>query len=229
MIISAHQPSYLPWLGYLDKIIKSDVFVFLDSVQFEKNSFINRNLVKSREGPIWLSIPALIKGHTSSTLEHTLIDRKQNWRRKHLNAIFLNYKKAPRFEVCYPKLEALYRADFELLSDVCYYQLLFWLREFNVRTKVVRSRELEIVSRKSDLIFDLCRAFGADHYLAGMMGRNYLKTEYFAEAGITVEFQSFQHPVYPQLFGDFVPNLGILDLWMNAPDFESVAKKGNNP
>src|SRR5690606_36019799 len=113
--------------------------------QYEKNSFTNRNQLKSSQGAFWLTIPVQTKGHTSSTLTETKIDTRQKWQKKHLNSIYLNYKKAPRFEKNYSKLENLFQAEFENLSDLCFYQLLFWLKEFSVSTQIVRSKDLDIV------------------------------------------------------------------------------------
>ena len=94
MILSAHQPAYLPWLGYFDKIARADVFVYLDTVQFEKNSFINRNQIKTPQGAQWLTIPVRTKGHMSASLRTTEIDDSQKWRSKHIKSIETNYRKA---------------------------------------------------------------------------------------------------------------------------------------
>lgn len=225
MNLSVHQPAYLPWLGYFDKIIKSDVFVFLDSVQFEKNSFTNRNKIKTPQGAIWLTIPVKTKGHIGNTLADIEIDNIQNWQKKHLNTIFMSYKKAPRFGECYSKLENLYQQQYQLLSELCWNQLLFWLREFGCKTEVVRSTTLLIDAKKSDLILELCRHFNADHYISGVLGKNYLKEEDFLNNGIMVSYQDYQHPVYPQLWGDFLPYMSILDFWMNTNDFNLISER----
>lgn len=222
MILTAHQPAYLPWLGYWDKLIRSDVFIFLDSVQYEANSFINRNKIKTANGPIWLTIPVKTKGHLSSTLQETQIDHSRNWKKKHLNSIFLSYKKAPRFDLCYSKLEQLYQIDCELLADWCFEQLQFWLKELQIQRSIVRSQTLPLESQKSQLILDLCQQFGASHYISGALGQDYLEVEQFQAAGIAVEFQHYQHPIYPQLHGAFLPYMGIIDLWMNTDNFSII-------
>jgi len=223
MILSAHQPAYLPWLGYFDKLARSDVFVYLDTVQYEKNSFTNRNRIKTPQGNQWLTVPVKTKGHTSSTLTETEIDNSQDWRGKHLRAIQLNYRKALRFAQCYPKLEALYMEEFLLLSELCYRHLGFWLGELGIERRIVRSSTLSITSRKSDLVFDLCRHFGANHYLSGALGRDYLDEPKFAAAGIHVEYQAYSHPVYPQLYGGFSPYMGVIDYWMNVDDSSLIS------
>lgn len=224
MILSAHQPAYLPWLGYFDKLLRSDVFVFLDNVQYEKNSFINRNRIKTPQGPIWLTVPVKTKGHTHSTLRDTEIDHSQNWKAKHLNAIRLNYSKAPRFADSFPKLQALYEEEDCLLADMCFRHLQFWLKELGAKKTVVRASTLDIDSKKSDLVYDLCRHFRADHYISGALGRDYLEEEKFAEGGIRIEYQSYRHPAYAQLHGDFLPGMGIVDLWMNTDRFGLICK-----
>ena len=127
MIISIHQPAYLPWLGYFDKIIHSDVFVYLDTVQLEKNSYSYRNKIRTPQGSTWLTIPLKMRGHTSSTIKDVLIDNSQQWKKKHLKCIYYNYKKSPYFDELYSKLEVLYEDEYELFSDLAYNHLLFWI------------------------------------------------------------------------------------------------------
>ncbi|MBC7949310.1 MAG: WbqC family protein [Chitinophagaceae bacterium] len=224
MILSAHQPAYLPWLGYFDKIINSNIFVYLDSVQFEKNSFTNRNRIKTPQGATWLTVPVKIKGHIGKTLMEIEIDNSQDWRKKHLNTIFMNYKKVPRFEACYEKLEKLYQNRNPLLTELCWDQLLFWMNELGISTQIVRSSCLPIDAKKSDLVLELCRYHKADHYISGILGRNYLQVEDFARDNIAVTFQEYKHPVYPQVWGDFLPYMSILDFWMNTCEYILVTE-----
>ena len=216
MILSAHQPAYLPWMGYFDKITRADVFVYLDTVQFEKNSFINRNQIKTPQGSLWLTIPVKTKGHTSGSLRTTQIDDSQPWRTKHLKSIEMNYRKAARFDECFPKIEALLTIPESNLANFCFHQLRFWLEELGIGTRVVRSSELLIAGAKSNLVLDLCKEFGAQRYLSGALGRNYLDEEEFGKVGIAIDYQRYEPSGYPQLWGDFVPNLGILDWWINS-------------
>jgi len=219
MILTAHQPAYLPWLGYFDKIIRSDIYVFLDSVQYEVRSFINRNKIKSSSGGFWLTVPVKARGHREIALKDIEIDNEQNWKQKHLHSIYLNYKKAPRFAKCYAKLEVIYQKDFQYLADLCLEHLIFWLKELGVEKTIVRSSQLPINSKKSNLILDLCNYFNAKHYISGTLGKNYLKEEEFQRAGVFLEYQNYQHPVYPQLWGEFLPYMSIVDFWMNTDQY----------
>ena len=214
--LSAHQPAYLPWLGYFDKIARADVFVFLDTVQFERNSFINRNRIKGPGGAQWLTIPIKQKGHLQSTLAETEMDDAQPWRDKHLRAIAMNYAKAPDFRAKFARLEPLYRMPGSNLAEFCWSQLRFWMGELGIATRLERGGGLPPMGRKSDLVLDLCRYFEADHYLSGALGRDYLDEAAFSAAGVSVEYQSFEPWRYPQLHGEFTPGLSVLDWWMNS-------------
>lgn len=217
MLLSAHQPAYLPWLGYFEKIAKADVYVFLDTTQYEKNGFINRNRIKTPQGPLWLTIPVKTKNHIQGSLRATYIDDSQQWRAKHLKSIELNYRKAARFEERFPRIENLIQWRESNLAEYCFHHLQFWLDELAIDTKIIRSSDLPIVSAKSNLVLDLCCHFGANHYLSGSLGRNYLVEEDFERAGIQIEYQNFVPLPYSQLWGGFTPYLSVLDWWMNEP------------
>lgn len=222
MIMSAHQPAYLPWLGYIDKIKRSDLFIFLDTVQYEKNSFTNRNKIKTANGPVWLSVPVIKTNHFDKIMSEMMIDKNYNWRKKHLNAIFFAYKKSPNFEELYPELEKLYEQEYDNLVNLTWEHLHFWLDLLGIHTKIIKSSSLTVSSKKSDLVFDLCQTVNADYYISGAMGKNYLDTDKFSSSGIHVEFQEYKHPEYPQLYGEFIPNMGIVDFAMNTSDYSII-------
>lgn len=114
------------------------------------------------------------------------------------------------------RLDVLVKSPESSLTELCWQQLQFWLAEFEIKTQVVRSSELPVDSKKSDLVLGLCKHFSADHYLSGALGKDYLDEDAFAAAGIEIEYQDFQHPVYPQLWGNFEPCMCIVDYWMNC-------------
>lgn len=220
MIVSIHQPAYLPWLGYFARIAASDVFVYFDSVQFEKNSFTNRNRIKTADGPIWLTVPVLQRGHLDKRLTDIEIVWHQDWRNKHLRSIEQSYRKAPRFDECFPQLVDLYQPKDHLLAELCYRHLRFWLRELDITTRVVRASELNVTGQNSDLVLALCRQLGATTYLSGPLGRSYIKEDEFAAANISLTYQEFKHPQYPQLYGPFLPAMAVLDYWFNCGDMK---------
>ena len=128
----------------------------------------------------------------------------------------MNYRKAPYFAECYPKIERLLTIPTSGIAELCMQHLEFWVEEFGIDTKIVRSSELDISSKKSDLVLDLCKHFSGEQYLSGSLGKGYLDENEFAKAGITIEYQEFKHPVYPQRWGNFEPFMGIVDYWMNC-------------
>lgn len=224
MIVSIHQPAYLPWLGYFDKIRKADLFIYLDTVQFQKNSFQNRNKIRTKSGPIWLTVPMETSGKLYTTpLSDMAIDPRQNWQSKHLAAIKMNYSRASQFERILPMIEPFYQRPWDRLSPLCWEMMLEFNRQLNIGTRIVKASEMDgIAGGKSDLVLNLCRAAGATTYLSGSLGRDYLNLDDFTAAGIDVVFQDYVHPTYVQQYKGFEPFLGIIDLLFNSEEPGSV-------
>jgi hypothetical protein len=174
MIVSIHQPAYLPWLGYIHKINLADTFIFFDTTQFEKNSFINRNKIKTPNGPIWLTIPVKLKNHFEKEIRQ-IETANQDWREKHWQAIEMNYKKAKYWEQYADELGKLYQKEYNNIADLCYGQLILFLSWLNVKTKIIRSSELEPrQSKKLNLVLGILEEVKADSYVSGALGRDYI-------------------------------------------------------
>ncbi len=220
MIVSIHQPAYLPWMGYLDKIASSDVHVFLDNVQLERPSFTYRNRIKTPQGPLWLTIPLHTRGHLDSHLGETLIAENSDWRSKHLKTIAQYYGKAPCFSQRFPPLREWYERSRGIsgLAELCFSQLNFWLEEFSIGTPIVRASNMNASGHKSDLVLALCQELEATIYISGAQGRAYLQESSFSATGITIVYQNYAPPTYPQLYGDFLPAMSIVDYWFNNPN-----------
>lgn len=217
MIISIHQPAYLPWLGYFHKIFLSDIFVFFDTTQFEKNSFINRNRIKTPPGSTWLTVPVGLKNHLTKEIREIEIVVDQKWRARHWKAIELNYKKAKYWDVYSKELEKLYQEEYGKISDLCYDQLLLFLDWLEITTKIIKSSDLKpFNTKKLQLVLDICRDLGATSYVSGQLGRDYIDNNKFHDGGIKLYFQDYHHPEYEQLWGnEFLPYMCILDLVFN--------------
>ncbi len=216
MIVSIHQPAYLPWLGYFDKIARADLFIWLDNVQFQKNSFQNRNKILTKDGPSWLTVPVRTSGVLYETpLKDAEIDNSRNWRAKHVSSIRMNYNKAMRFSDCFPALAGFYEREWQTLDRLCWEMLDYFNTLLGVTTPIRRASDMSADGSKSDLVLDLCKKAGATTYLSGALGRDYLDLPSFAAAGIAVEFQDYKHPPYRQAYPGFVPNLAVIDLIMN--------------
>jgi hypothetical protein len=215
MILTAHQPAYLPWLGYYHKVALADVFAILDSVQYEKNSYINRNRIKTSNGETWLTIPVEMKGHLERTIRDVRIDSQPNWRKKHWNSLLLNYRKAACFNRYADFFEHYYRMETCSLSEFIEISGAFLLKELNIAPRILKLSEMAIESKKQELIIDLCKTTGANVFVFGPLGRNYATADMFEKNGISIYFQEYSHPSYAQLWGDFAQYMSIVDPLFN--------------
>ena len=216
-LFTAHQPAYLPWLGYLHKLAVADEMVVLDNVQYEKNSFINRNKIKGSNGLIWLTIPILNSGHIDKTIKEMKLDNK-GWKDNHWKNIYYNYKKAPYFNKYADYFEDFYKKDWEYLIEVTNEQLSFFTKLLGIKTNIIYQSDIGVNSKKQNLILDLCNDRNRDNFIFGSNGKDYADLNYFKKHDIQVYFQEYKHPQsYPQLYGSFEPNMAIIDLLFNVP------------
>jgi hypothetical protein len=217
MIVAIHQPNFIPWLGYFYKIAHADVFVFLDSAQFTRNSYINRNRIKTQSGPQWLTVPVRTTGRFGQSILEVKMAWESDWRQKHMNALTTNYGRAPFFPQVLALLERSYSvvgsgsglAEFNisLIEAVCAY--------LDIKREFVRASNLALEGQSTDLLVRICQELGATTYLAGGGAVNYQDDAMFKAAGVEVEYSDFKRQPYPQLWGDFLPNLSIVDALMN--------------
>lgn len=214
MIVTIHQPQFLPWLGYFDKIRRADVFVSLDTVQFKKNEFQNRNRIKTAQGWQWLTVP--VRHRHPQALRDVEINSTNAWQHKLVHAIRTNYTKSPYYDEHGAALEALLERDWHLLAPLNLATVRFLLERFGIRTPVREAAEIGASDHPTQRLVDICSHLGAEVYLSGAGGQSYLELERFEEAGIRVEFQDFTHPEYPQLYGAFEPYMSAIDLLLNA-------------
>jgi hypothetical protein len=216
MKVGILQPGYLPWLGFFEQVHRCDIFVFYDDVQFDKNSWRNRNRIKTPDGPLWLTVPVSHHGHTSQTLLETKIAEKERWSRKHLNSLKTYYGKAPYWDRYSEGLTEIYGHEWALLVDLDIALTRYLLQELGIATRTLRSSELGIPGDKTDRLVSICSALKAHTFYEGAAGRDYIETEEFDRAGIALEYQDYQHPIYPQLYGEFIPYLSVIDLMFNC-------------
>jgi len=218
-VVCIHQPCYYPWLGLLDKIARSDVFVVLDNVQINKRAFQHRTMIRTAGGWQWLTVPVSSKGHQVDRLllKDVRIDTDRGFRRKHHAAFLHNYRKAPFWEDHEPFFRETYECrEWEFLLDLDMATLRHTLDRLGLEREVVLASELGARGAKSGLILEICRAVGARAYLSGTGAREYLDEASFEKAGIPVLYQEFTHPVYPQVQGGFVEGMGGIDLLLNC-------------
>ena len=215
--LAVHQPHYMPWLGYLAKWAAADVFVFLDTVQYEKNGWQNRNRIKTAAGPRWLTVP--VHARLGTALAEVTVDAAQPWPERHFRAIEAAYTAAPGLARQRTVLREIYAAPWERLVPLAVATAGWLARAIGITTPARLASATGVAEAEpTERLIALCRAVGADTYLAGRDGARYMDAARFAAAGIHVLYQDYVHPVYPQLHGEFAPNCSALDLLLTHGD-----------
>jgi hypothetical protein len=219
MRVTIHQPQFLPWLGYLDKIDQADLFVVLDTVQFKKNEWQNRNRIRTAQGWQWLTVPVLQK--FGQTMAEVRINDRVDWRSKHLRALDMHYARAPWSTHYMQGLHQLYDESWDRLRDLNVAVIRWLLGAFGITTPLRLASELEPQDPKSDptdRLIEICRAVGAKTYLAGSGAQDYMDISRFKRSGIGFVIQEFHHPTYPQCYTPFLPAMAAVDLLLNCGD-----------
>ncbi len=209
MIVAAHQPAFLPWLGYLDKLAKADLFVVMDDLQFEAQNFQNRNRVKINHGPLWLTVP-LARGKQTDRVIDKRIDNtgrggRHHWQIRMWRTLLVHYGNAPHFARYAPALEDTFVRRWDWLVDLDLHMLDLARVWLGIGKPIVRASSLGLT--------------GAKTYLSGRGGSaGYLDTAKLECAGVATLWQQFAHPTYPQRYPGvgFVSHLGFLDLLLNC-------------
>src|SRR5262245_52493807 len=219
MKLAIHQPPSAPWLGYFAKWAAADLFVFLDTVQYVKNGWQNRNRIKTPEGPRWLTVP--VRTRLGTPIRDVVVDTSQPWGARHFAMLENAYGAAPCWGGYREELEAFYWSDWNRLSPLAVSSARWLGGKLGITTPTRLASEMALPDAQGDAtarLVALCRAVGADTYLAGQNGALYMDVGQFAAAGITVAIQQYEHPVYAQEHGEFVPFLSTLDLLLSHGD-----------
>ncbi|MGQ0651760.1 MAG: WbqC family protein [Betaproteobacteria bacterium] len=217
MIVTIHQPHYLPWLGYLHRMASADLFVLLDHVQFERGNYQNRTMVRVNGAAKWLTVPVMQRSQKERILDKE-IDWSDGGGRKHFLTLRHSYGDSEHFRPYLAEMRRIYETKWRRLVDLNDALLGFLRDAYGIRTPLVKSSTLGVDGAKGELILNTCRAVGADTLLVGLGGsRGYLDRGAFAQAGIGLEFQRFTHPRHPQCGPQpFIPGLSALDMLFNC-------------
>ena len=228
MLVGIHQLHYLPWLRYFEKIARSDVFIVLDNIQYGKNNWQNRNKVKTSGGVTLLTVPVVER--LGQTLDQVKISPLAPWQRKHWRTIEQSYRRAPFFEEHAPFLQAVYHREWEYLNDLNRHMLDYFVRVLGITSRVVYSSELNVPGVATERLVNLIKAVSGDEYYSGAFAAQaYLDADMFRQAGIGLVFQEWHAPVYPQLHGEFAPDLSIIDLLLNCgPESLTILLSGGS-
>lgn len=216
LVVTSHQPTYLPWLGLFDKIAQADLFCIFDVCPAEDSGFENRNKILTPTGELMLTVP--IRRQRHAPLSEIRVADDTSWQRKHWRSIELSYSKAPFWSMYAPELEPFYMGvRWEMLVELDHVMLRWCLNVLGLARPITRASSLSGLSgTKSELVLSMCKALGATEYIFGSQGRNYADVAAFEAAGIKVRFQDYKHPTYRQMRPGFVSHMSIIDLLMNC-------------
>ena len=232
--IAIHQPQYLPYLGFFHKLHHADLFVAMDTVQFQRRGVQHRNRIKTPRGAQWLTVPVLrapvpreSDGRSEQATRDVMIDTSDDWRRRQANAIRLNYARSAFFEPYWDGLHDLLDRPWTRLFELDMATIEWAMSALGIGTPITYLSELDVGGTGSELLLEVCRAVGADRYLSGPGGKQYMDLSRFDAAGVEIVWQDFESPRYPQQFPDagFVPDLSVIDaLFCCGPDVKSFVE-----
>jgi hypothetical protein len=225
-VVAIHQPQYLPWLPYFDKADQADIFVYLDNVQYQKNGVQNRNRIKTQQGPLWLTVP--VHADLATEIRNVRIV-EDGWQRRHVRSIAQNYSRAPYRDLFESGLRAVIERPWTMLAELNFAATEWMLERLGVRARRLRASELGVEGSGEDLVLSICRNVGATEYLSGTGAAEYQHADHFMEQGITLRYQAYRAPEYPQghAGSGYVPDLSALDLILNTgPEATAILRKG---
>ena len=215
MRIGIIQSNYIPWRGYFDFIDDVDLFIFHDDLQYTKNDWRNRNRIKTDRGAVWLTVPVRYRSTVQPICE-TTIDASQRWGHKHINQLRQWYGAAPYFSSYSEELFEILLRPHRTISDLNIVLSRWIMDKLHIRTPTRVSSELQPRGNKTERLIDLLAKVGGTCYVSGPSGRAYLDEGLFKEAGLRLEYKSYGYAPYPQLWGDFIGDVTVLDLLFNT-------------
>lgn len=218
------QPRFFPGLHYLHRLMVADVFVVLDTVQYNPRHEENRAKVKGPQGSHWLTVP--MRRDSRSQLICDTVVGDQPWEDKTLRTLQHFYGKSPLYEETVDEVAEVVRHGHEQLVDLDLHSWQPVLRRLEADVEIVLASDLQVDGAGTDLLVNLCREVDATVYLSGGFGRDYLELDRFAAAGIDVGFHEYRYPEYQQNFGEFVPHLSSLDALFNVPLTREFVARG---
>jgi len=212
------QSNYIPWKGYFYAINEVDVFVMYDDVQYTKNDWRNRNLIKSKNGLQWLTIPVETKNKSCQKINEAKIVQS-NWAQKHLSSIKHNYAKATFYKQYIPFFEDLYNnCNSRYLIDINRLFLTSICNLLEIKTPIIQSSDYNLKStNKTERIVEMCSKLNITDYYSGPAAKTYIETNLFDDSNIRLHYFDYGNfPTYQQLYLPFLHEVSILDVILNT-------------
>ncbi len=210
-----HQPDFIPYIGFFHRLLHADIYIILDHVQMSKSGWVHRDQIKTQKGIEWITVPIKKLGD-QPIIREARIDLENKLFKKNVNLIETNYTKAPFFKEIFPEFRNIYLAKHQLIAELNQQLLRLLFDAFDIKIVTVLSSDLGVTTLRSKMNADLVKSVGGTIYLSGTGAKDYHTDEPFEKNGIRVEWQKFIHPVYPQLYDEFIPYLSCVDLLFNC-------------
>ncbi len=224
MIVSIHQPDYIPYIGYFYKIAQSDIFVFLDDAQFSNDNMHHWNRIKTPQGECRLKIP--VDYNFGDNINQVRTKDELKWKEKHLKTIEMNYAKAEEFNNIFPKFASILSEEYANLSEMNI-RINKWICEgFGIKPKFLKTSEMNINTQREERVIDICLALEGKVYISGNGARAYQVDEHFSARGLTLKYTDYNPIEYKQLWKEFLPNMSIIDYIFNCGfDWDYIKKE----
>jgi hypothetical protein len=228
--VAIMQPTYLPWAGYFGLMMASDIFIFLDNVQFQKRGWQQRNQIKTLKGNLFLTVPVKTKNRYNQFVNEVEVDNSTDFKKNHFKSIEFNYNKTDFFKQYELELKEIYNKKYDKLVTLNY-DLIYWIKEkLNIRTKLIKSSDFEKQGNKDELITNLVEKVNSKNYLFTEGSKDYiLDSKIFQYKKIKLTKFNFNIEVYKQQYENFLPYMSIIDLLFNLGEkSEAYLKKNIN-
>lgn len=217
-LVVIHQPDFIPYIGFFDRLLKADTYVVLDNVQYvrgNRDHWTNRDKIKTQKGEKWITV-SVKKEHREIKISEVTLAEESVWRNRCKNLLRENYFRAEYYNEIMPYVEKLFDYQCERLMDFNLNIISMINKLLGIDIEILLASDIEAQGHKDELLIDIMKKIGQTRYLSGLGAKDYCDEELYKKNGIEIIWQNFQHPVYPQQFGEFVPYLSVIDLLFNC-------------
>lgn len=209
MVLSSHQPNFLPYMGFFYKMAKCDVFVLSGDNQYSSKGLHSKNYIRIGDKKFPMTVP--VKYEHPARIDDVAICYQSDWRKELLKTLSINYKKAPFFDEVFSFVESTISNRYLCLSELNEVFIRSFAEKFGLKCKILLGKDLELVEHRMDRIIEMCHKLGADTYYSGIGGKAYNQDEKYAENGIALVYSDYEPIRYKQLGDGFIENLSALD------------------
>lgn len=210
-----HQPDFLPYLGFFDRLLHADIYVVLETAQYVSRGWMNRDKIKTPTGEKWFTV-GVKKAPQTTRIKDIFLFEEDSWKKNNLGLFHDNYRKAPFYHEIMPYIQKLYSVDYKMFWEFSFASIKMLIELFGIDIEIVFSSDLNPQGKNNNMIVDIMNKLGVRTYLSGTGAADYYDSSVYEQAGIKVIWQDFKHPVYPQQFGEFIPYLSSIDLLFNC-------------